>query len=252
MSVFHYFFTFFFLAFGLSAQSGLPGLQAAIAAEKPAEVISSIDSLVAAGRVSPDLYLLQGNTYYELGQLGRAVLAYERGLRLRPTHKALKNNLAFVEAKLPTVYQALPDFFLLRWWKIIGSWLGTTAAKILAIVAWWVAIALGAWWFFKREELSEQRRFLLLPAAFLCLLLAIFGYTQEQSRRKELGRKDQAVLLAPSSELRVAPDAKATLEREITEGLRLRILDNSQENYVKVALRNGTQGWVPRADMEVI
>lgn len=252
MSVLRFLFAFLLLSFALPAQSGLTLLQKAIADEKPAEAIGVIDSLVATGRVSPDLYLLQGNAYYELGQLGRAVLAYERGLRLRPTHKALKNNLAFVEANLPLVYPALPDFFLWRWWKIIGSWLGTTAAKILAIVAWWAAIALGAWWFFKREELSDRRRFLLLPAAFLCLLLAVFGYTQEQSRLKELGRTDQAVLIAPSSELRVAPDAKATLEREITEGLRLRILDNSREKYVKVALRNGTQGWVPRADMEVI
>ncbi len=234
------------------AQPELSRLAAARKSGEQQEVLTIIDSLQVSGRLSPDLYLLQGNTYYELGQLGHAVLAYERGLRLRPTHAALRNNLAFVEQQLPLVFPATPEFFLVRWWKITASFLGVQAAQWLAILAWWLAMALFIWWFFKRQTLSESRRFLLLPAAISCMLLAVLAYNLGQSRVALLQQQDQAVLLAPNSVLRVAPGEKASLEREVTAGLRLRIVDDSQEKYLKVQLRNGLQGWLPRADVAII
>lgn len=49
---------------------------------------------------SAKLYYNLGNTYYRLGEMGNAIIAYERALRLDPSDKDVRNNLDFVNARI--------------------------------------------------------------------------------------------------------------------------------------------------------
>lgn len=49
---------------------------------------------------SVKLYYNLGNTYYRLGEMGNAIIAYERALRLDPSDKDVRNNLDFVNARI--------------------------------------------------------------------------------------------------------------------------------------------------------
>lgn len=224
----------------------------ALLTENPRQAAALYDSLRLQGLVSPALFLAQGNAYLQTGNKGKAVLAYERGLRLRPGHKALKNNLKYAETQLDNVLVDLPGFFLVRWWKWLGSRLGITASYVLAGLCWWLAVAAFGWWFFRRDQLSERRRFMLLPASVIGLLLAITFFTLGNSRTNELMRRDQAVVISGQANLRVAPGPEATLEQIVTAGQRLQIVDEFQQQYFKVSLRDGKQGWLSKADLEVI
>lgn len=50
--------------------------------------------------VSSDIYYNLGNAYYRAGQLGRAVLSYERALRVDPTNGDARTNLDFVRSRI--------------------------------------------------------------------------------------------------------------------------------------------------------
>lgn len=49
---------------------------------------------------SAKLYYNLGNTYYRMGQSGNAIIAYERALRLDPSDRDTRENLAFVNARI--------------------------------------------------------------------------------------------------------------------------------------------------------
>lgn len=49
---------------------------------------------------SAKLYYNLGNSYYRLGEMGNAILSYERALRLDPADEDARNNLAFVNARI--------------------------------------------------------------------------------------------------------------------------------------------------------
>lgn len=49
---------------------------------------------------SPSLYYNIGNAYYRQGNLGMAVVNYERALKLDPTDEDARANLEFVQGKL--------------------------------------------------------------------------------------------------------------------------------------------------------
>lgn len=226
--------------------------ETALAAQDFSKAVIALEQLRKSGTVSPELYLAEGNAYYQTGDLGRSILAYERGLRLRPGNRDLKNNLTFVEGQLEQQLKDLPGFFLQRWWQWAGSRIGPTFATVLAVLCWWISVAAFALWYFKRAGFSDRRRFLLLPAAVTTAILAVVFYTLAQSRTAELERTDLAVLTAPQAEMRVAPGKEATVENRVSAGLRLRIVDTFKDEYVKVVLRDGKQGWLPVEAVEVI
>jgi hypothetical protein len=245
---------FFALATKLGAQPNDLLLRRAeqLAENQPAKAAALYDSLRREGWSSPSLLLAQGNAYLSANDLGRAVLAYERGLRLKPGQSDLTNNLRFAETQLETVLPDLPGFFLERWWTWTGSRLGTTPAYVLAIILWWAAVLIFGWWFFKRKSLTDRQRFLALPVAGLSLLLAVLFLLLGNGRFAELNRSDLAVLVAPEASLRVAPGPNATLEQKLSAGQRLRIVDAYQNQYFKVVLRDGKQGWLSAENLEVI
>ncbi|MDE6134027.1 MAG: tetratricopeptide repeat protein [Muribaculaceae bacterium] len=56
-------------------------------------------SIASEGR-SSDIYYNLGNAYYRNDNLGKAVLNYERAIRLDPTNEDARTNLAFVRSKI--------------------------------------------------------------------------------------------------------------------------------------------------------
>lgn len=211
-----------------------------------------LDTLEAvAGGLPVNGYLAQGNAYYEVGDYGRAILAYERGLRLRPGHADLRNNLAYVREEAGISEPPLPDFVLLRWWRLAGAALGATTAYVLALVWWWLAVVGALWWYRYRNRMAEQRRFALLPAAGLCLFLALACFALGHHREAYLDQSNEAVLLAVVADLRVSPTPEASVEATLTGGLKLRITDRVGD-YVKVSLADGRQGYLRATELAVI
>lgn len=243
----------FFLSslFAFAQSPELSAARAALEGEDFRTQVTALDSLTKTGEVSPDLYQALGNAYFQRSDFGKSILSYERGLRLKPGHKGLTNNLKYVRAEAGITRQALPDFFLARWWRAIGATLGANTLFWLAMVFWWLAVGGAVIWFLRRKEMDEKKRFALLPGAVISLVLAIIFFSIGNSRNAFLDNDREAILIAETADLRVAPGVNATLEQSLSAGLKLRVLDE-YDGFIKVSMEDGKQGWLPEAAVEVI
>ncbi|TXF87051.1 hypothetical protein FUA23_18830 [Neolewinella aurantiaca] len=243
---------FLFFTLTLVAQADkLTDAREALKSEDARAQIAALDSLVATGTASAELYQALGNAHFNNGDYGLAILNYERGLRLKPGSKELKNNLKYVRGEAGINRLELPDFFLARWWRSVGAALGAGTLFWLAMGFWWLAVAGAVLWFLRRKEMDEKRRFALLPGAVICLVVAAIFFSMGNSRNAWLENDREAVLTAKIADLRVAPGPEATLEKALSQGLKLRLLDEF-DGYVKVALDDGKQGWLPAEAVEKI
>lgn len=88
--------------FLLNAQSLSLSQQAdsAYMADNFGEAASMYQNVIDSEGPSATLYYNLGNSYYRLGEMGKAILAYERALRLDPTYSDAKNNLEFVNSRI--------------------------------------------------------------------------------------------------------------------------------------------------------
>ena len=235
-----------------TSQSEYPsdGASAAMASADYPRAAAIADSLVATGIVSPELYLLQGNAHFEAGRTGRAVLAYERGLRLEPGDADLRNNLAFVREQARIEDAAVGQFFLVDFWNRAGATLGTSVAYSLSLLFWWLAVAGGLWWYLRRTQMDERKRFALLPVATLCAVIALLFFALGRSRDAYLSRSDEGILLEAAT-LRVAPTAGGSVEAQLPEGVRLYIIDRV-DRYVKIQLGDGRSGYLEAERVGII
>lgn len=230
---------------------GLAEVERELADGDYAHAADLLDSLETQGAVSANFYLTLGNARFESGQPGRAILAYERGLRLRPGDRDLANNLRYVQQQTGITVTPVPDFLLLRWWRLAGAAIGTGSAYVLSLLFWWLAVAGIAYWYLRRAVMEEKRRFTLLPAAAGAWLLALGFFLLAQSRYAYLHQEQEAVLVVPAATLRVSPTLAGSVEAELEEGHKVRIIDEVNE-YVKVQLEDGRQGYLRREEIVVI
>lgn len=75
------------------------------------------EAIVDKGYISGRLFYNLGNAYFKAGELGRAVLNYNRAQKLMPYDKDVTYNLAVANGYVKDKIDTVPEFFLSRWIK---------------------------------------------------------------------------------------------------------------------------------------
>lgn len=173
-----------------------------------------------------------GNAAARAGDVGAAVLHYERALVLEPRHADAAANLAFVrrQADLP----APPAARLLQW------------ARNLPL-RWWIAMGATGFWLIAGGLVLNAAGWLPrgpargLAAAGAALIVAaapaLTGYHLD---------RDAVVILADDTPLQVAPAAAAERAAFARAGERATRL-STHADFTEIRLPDGRRGWSPTA-----
>ena len=116
----------------LFAQSDFEAANTAYAEGRYAEAAAGYEELLTEQQ-NAMLYYNAGNAYFKQGELAKAILNYERALRLDPNHKDAKFNLEFAQSKITDNIEE-HDFFLSIWAQTIRNSMREHTWTILSIV----------------------------------------------------------------------------------------------------------------------
>ena len=203
---------------------------------------------LGAGFASADLYYNLGNAYYRIGQMGPAILNYERALRLKPSMSDAKENLALAESKTVDRITQLPKLFLVRWidalcvgispalWRVI--WLVLLALVGAAVVA------------FRLGRNRAIRKAGLIVGAVLVLLIVVSSLLMLSSTRRYNAHKE-AVVMSQSMTVKSSPEEQSVDKLILHEGTKV-VVSDSLSGWYKITLADGTTGWCIPADVERI
>jgi tetratricopeptide (TPR) repeat protein len=209
---------------------------------------TSYEKIVAAGYESPSLFYNLGNAWYKTGDIGRAVLNYERALRLAPGDEDIRHNLDLVSLMLPDRIDPAPRLFVWEWWDSVKTWFsaGVLASGayliFLLLMAALTAVALARTYRMRRIGLLTTVIAAVAGAAVTGVFLA---------RLSDLGRDDRAVVLASVTTTKNSPDPKSTDAFVLHAGTRVQILTRVGE-WWEVRLADGKVGWMQASAAEVI
>ena len=121
--------------------------------QKAAEVY---EDLIAEGYSGAELLYNLGNAWYRAGDRGKAILNYERALRLQPGDQATLDNLALVREELTDEVIELEPFFLYRWWRFLLYLFSATSWTIMGLIVLWMALYFGYQYLYGKER--KQRK----------------------------------------------------------------------------------------------
>ena len=99
------------------------------------DAIRIYEAVIAKDGGSVELYYNLGNSFVRNNMVGKAILNYERALRISPTDKDTKANLEYALTMTKDEVAEQYELFLTAWFKAIVNTMGITAWAVIGVVA---------------------------------------------------------------------------------------------------------------------
>jgi uncharacterized protein YgiM (DUF1202 family) len=209
------------------------------------EAVLAYEQVVALGVVSEDLYYNLGNAYYKQNALGPAIYNYERALEVEPSGTTADDARYNLDAAREAVRRKAED-------RLVGAeaqplWVRLVAPFSTSSLSWlflslYVSV-FGVLVALRFVAPGFARVSLWLALAFLVLLASGAG-TLLTGRLYLSSRVERAIVLPDTLPVHEGPDANYQTTFTVHAGLRVRVTERDQD-WVRVRLQNGLEGWVP-------
>ncbi|MDE6321364.1 MAG: tetratricopeptide repeat protein, partial [Muribaculaceae bacterium] len=189
------------------------------------KALTLYQQVVADEGPSSDIYYNIGNTYYRMGQNGRAIANYERALRIDPTNSDARANLEFVNARIVDKPSGKGSVFT----KIIDtlcSWFTPNTWAWIGLVLFIIALAGTALYIFAGSVALRKIGFF---GGIVVLVLSIFTIVIAWIGTSRMSADNEAIIVVEASQLSTQPRLPRDGSEEaalLHEGTKVEILDS--------------------------
>jgi tetratricopeptide (TPR) repeat protein len=213
-------------------------------AEQYDEAIKTYTLFLKQGLESGSLYYNLGNCFLKKGEMGRAILNYERAKRLIPLDSDLDSNARVARSLVRNSPSEAPGIRIAGSMEQCFDWISIDGLALLLSILYGASIVILTSTIFFQTSRRRSKAWLLLLA--LAFILCAFGLDRKISL---LGQ--EAIITARTAEARYQPFDLAPTHFILDEGNRIRILRSSKE-WSKVKRTDQKVGWVKTASLERI
>ena len=207
------------------------------------------NDVAATGLRSKELYFNLGNAYYKGGEIAKAILFYERALRLDPSDADIRYNLEFARNMTQDRIDEVPEFILKTWIRKVNYLLPSNAWAWLSLLLLALGLVLGLL-FLLGPSVRARRTGFFTGIAALLLALAAWGFARSQKAAAE--RHDTAIVMRPVTSVTSSPSGETAKSLFILhEGTKVKVLD-TVSGFTDIELADGRRGWIASGDIEII
>lgn len=223
------------------------------------QAIKLYEEAAAADGTSSELYYNMGNTYYRLGNMGKAILYYERSLMLDPSNDDARTNLDFVNDKIQLKVDRGTTFFS----DTIGGFVKRTSSNTwgwAGVICFLLFIGATLIYIFMDAVVLRKIGFfgggILLILSILANVCAFYTHSSAVNH-------DYAIVTVPSVTLSTSPRIPKDKSEEaflLNEGTKVEIVDsltNTSQSGIKdtwldVKADEQHRAWVNARNVEKI
>lgn len=200
------------------------------------------------GYVSAKLWYNMANAYYKLQEDGKAILYYEKALKLDPANADVKNNLEIARLKILDKIEVVPEFILTTWAKDLRNMMSSDQWAWFGVVML-VATALLLLVFRHAPKISQRK--VAFSLACVTVLVVLVAFIFSINLRVNVQDNGNAVVLVPVSNVKSAPNSTGGNLFILHEGTKVEVLEQVGQ-WSKIELSDGRQGWMLSKDFETI
>ncbi len=210
------------------------------------EAIRQYEEILFEGYHSEALYYNLGNAYYRTGETGRAILNYQRALKLDPQDHNTLHNLEAAQARLPEPPARIQQSGVVEAWLSVQNALSTRTWSVIGLALLWLGCGGIALWLLGR---SPRRKKVGLAGALVLITLCLLPFLLAYGRSQQEFFSSKAVVMVEETQLHAAPEEDSQAVQKLYEGATVEILD-AIGAWNKVRLEDTTEGWLPKDVME--
>lgn len=203
--------------------------------------------VITGGYISGPLLYNMGNAWYKRGDLGRAILYYERAKRMMPHNHDVRYNLDLARSRTVDRIEQPPRLPI---WNLVDTIRDLVSRQFGARLAWILTLA-AALSFAALLNLSGTLRRVFRAVTLTLSILALVALLLIGLRVAADHGPPQAVILVDKVSLHSAPDPTSLEVFSLHTGTTVTIV-KKLEGWWEVRLADGRQGWMPGRAGEVV
>lgn len=206
-------------------------------------------SIEESGQKSAKLYYNLGNAWFKQGNYPKAILNYERALRLDPSYSDARYNLEFTSNFVQDKIEPVPEFILKSVARKVCYVMGSNAWAVIFLVLLAAALVMGLL-FLLGSSVGKRRAGFYCGIVLLLLSAGVLSFSIWQ--KSDSVKTDTAIVMSPVSSVKSSPSSGSSKDLfVIHEGTKVTILDEVG-TWRNISLADGRQGWIPASDIEII
>lgn len=213
-----------------------------------AEALADYEAILSQGQHSAALYYNTANAYFKSEQLGRAILYYNRALRLSPADEDIRHNLEYAEQLTKDSIEEIPEFILTTWVRAVRGVMSSTAWTILSLILLTLTLAM-ALMYLLSQRLSWRKIgfYVMVLGIVLFVVTTLFAW----SERKAIVDSREAIVMNSAVSIKSSPDRAATELFVLHEGTKV-FVGESLGGWAEVRISDGRKGWIEQSRIEKI
>lgn len=201
------------------------------------------NSLLEAEYLSSDLHYNLANAYYKKNQIAPAILHYEKALKIDPNNEDAAYNLKLAEEKTIDRIESIPELFIYRWWKTVFNLFGVDQwAKLVFAFLLLSVLGFSAYLFIQKLTFRKIGFYLALTS----ICISLFAWFMASRQNQYLNKVQFAIVMEPTVNINSSPSAGSSKLFVLHEGTKLKV-EEEKEDWYKVSLPNGNEGWIKKS-----
>lgn len=218
------------------------------AEKKYSEAAELYEALIDSVGVAPELYYNLGNAYFKSNELAKAILNYERAIRIAPGYADAKFNLEFANQQVIDNVVEIETFFLKKWINTLMKTMTSNGWFYIAASVFLIALISFLIFIFGRSKLIRKSFFYI---GLIAILLSAITIIFSGIRKQQMMHKNDAIVMPGVIVIKGAPDKSGTDLYQLHEGTKVTIIGVLGDWY-EIKLNNGNVGWVENILVEII
>ena len=198
------------------------------------------------GEHSAALYFNLGNAHYKLNDIAPSIYYYEKALQLAPNDGDIKNNLQFAENARIDAIEPLPKSVFAKWNDTVEGLFTYDQWARAAVIASILFVILFLVYYF---SYAEKRKRLFFVGAMGAVFVAITSIVMAYNTFAAINSDRPAIVFSESAEVKSEPNLRSDIAFILHEGTKVQILE-TDEDWLKIELADGKDGWIPATDLK--
>ncbi len=221
------------------------------------QAVELYNSAIAQGERSADVYYNLGNAYYRQGHPGKAIVAYERALRIDPANDDVRANLAFVRTQLGDMPEDDTSFLTGLHQSVVMA-MSANAWAWLAFAAFVLLCGAVALYIFSGNVALRKIGFF---GGIILIFITIYFIIVAAGAWARIDDHSEAVVTSRSTTLNSQPRMPRQNEKtvQLNEGAKVEVKDSvatpddpESPQWYNVKINNSTEAWLRATDVEKI
>ncbi|HEX2983006.1 MAG TPA: tetratricopeptide repeat protein, partial [Ignavibacteriales bacterium] len=212
------------------------------------QAITDYEEIIRSGYEGLSVYYNLGNSYYRTGNIGMAILNYERALKIEPNDEDVLHNLAVANALIADRIEPLPKLFIFEWFDGLVDLFSLSAWTFITYFFYLLVLSSIALYFFSGKfKLQRISFFTGIGSAALMLFFALILFIKANKEMNE----SYAIVISSAVTVKTSPDSQSSDAFIIHEGLKIK-LEDEIAGWCKIKLSDGKLGWMSKESLAVI